>query len=78
MKNIYKLILGVCLSSSVLITGCIEETLPTQVATENQLGASSKATEALLWAMPAYFNTYRVLPKRQDYDWGIRFHYAHS
>ena len=70
MKKIYKLILGVCLSSSVLITGCIEETLPTQVATENQLGASSKATEALLWAMPAYFNTYQVLPKRQDYDWG--------
>ena len=70
MKNISKLILGVCLSSSVLMSGCIEETFPTDVATEDQLGSSSKATEALLWAMPAYFNTFQLLPSRADYDWG--------
>ena len=52
------------------MTGCIEETLPTQIATDDQLASSAKATEALLWAMPAYFNTYQILPSRQDYDWG--------
>ena len=68
MKNISKFILSVCLSSSVFMTGCIEETLPTQIATDDQLASSAKATEALLWAMPAYFNTYQILPSRQDYD----------
>ena len=44
-------------ASSLMTTGCIEETFPTSGATEDQLGASSKATEALVWAMPAYLNT---------------------
>lgn len=58
-KKLYKsaLLLGTvsfCLSS---LTGCIEETEPTTVATEKQIQESSSATEALLSAMPAYFNT---------------------
>ena len=48
--------LGVA-ASSLLTTGCIEETFPTSGATEDQLGASAKATDALVWAMPAYLNT---------------------
>lgn len=44
-------------ASSLLTTGCIEETFPTSGATEDQLGSSAKATEALVWAMPAYLNT---------------------
>ena len=70
MKNIAKLILGTCISSSVLLTGCIDETFPTSGATEDQLTSSEKALDAMLWAMPAYFNTFQLLPSRQDYDWG--------
>lgn len=70
MNNISKLIWGVCLSATLFSTGCIEETFPTDKATEDQLGSSSKATESLLWAMPAYFNKYGIFSNRADYDWG--------
>lgn len=75
MKNISKLILGVCCSASILMTGCIDETFPTNVATSDQLSSSAKATEALLWAMPAYtnkFNVFAVVPSNDAYafDWG--------
>lgn len=52
----------------------MDETFPTNVATSDQLGSSAKATEALLWAMPAYANKYNVLntPPKSEYgfDWG--------
>ena len=56
-------------ASSLMTTGCIEETFPTSGATEDQLGASSKATEALVWAMPAYLNTPLSLAENH-YEWG--------
>jgi len=57
MKTIYKSIFGLCLCSmSVLVTGCIDETQPTDEATETQISTSSSATKALLMAMPAYLN----------------------
>lgn len=43
------------------VTSCIEEVQPTQVITEEQLNSSSKATEALLWAMPSFLNDYRTV-----------------
>lgn len=71
MKNILKLLLGVCLSSTLWMnTSCIEETFPTSGATEEQLGSSAKATEALLWAMPAFLNQFDVLGSTRHYDWG--------
>lgn len=73
MKNISKLIVGVCCSASVLMTGCIDETFPTNVATSEQLASSSKATEALLWAIPAYVNNYGTVSTSADarhYDFG--------
>lgn len=75
MRNISKFIVGIgCLASvSVSMTGCIDETFPTNVATDEQLTSSSKATEALLWAMPAFLNKYDVLgqdPSAPGYDWG--------
>lgn len=74
MKNISKFIIGIgCLASvSVSMTGCIDETFPTNVATDEQLTSSSKATEALLWAMPAFLNKYDVLGQdgSAGYDWG--------
>lgn len=55
-------------------TSCIDETFPTNSATSEQLGSSAKATEALLWAMPAYFNAFNCLGRADDdirhYDWG--------
>ena len=69
-RHISKIFLGLCCSASVLMTGCIEETFPTDVATEDQLASSSKATEALLWAMPAFFNNLGTLSSSYHYDWG--------
>lgn len=68
MKNIKRIILGIC-CTSVLLSGCIDETFPTSVATEDQLASSAKATEALLWAMPSFFNKYAVAAGNH-YDWG--------
>ncbi len=70
MKKIAKYILGICCASSLLMTGCIDETFPTNVATGDQLASSAKATEALLWAMPAYANKFDVLGSEAHYDWG--------
>ena len=67
-----KILLGICCTASVLTnTGCVEETIPTSVATEDQLSSSAKATEALLWAMPAYINNHATLGNGDiHFDWG--------
>ena len=57
-------------AASLMTTGCIEETFPTSGATEEQLGASAKATEALVWAMPAYLNTPLSHTGSRHYEWG--------
>lgn len=57
-------------AASLMTTGCIEETFPTDRATEDQLSASSKATEALVWAMPAYLNTLLSVSGDYHYEWG--------
>lgn len=69
--NISKLLLAVgCSVSLMLPTSCIEETFPTNAATADQIAVSSQATEAMLWAMPAFFNNFDVLGREQHYDWG--------
>ena len=62
-------ILACGLATVLTTTSCIEETFPTDVATEEQLASSNKSTEALLWAMPAFFNQLSVAGGR-SYDWG--------
>jgi tetratricopeptide (TPR) repeat protein len=70
-KKIISYIAGLCFATSVLFTGCIDETIPTNTVTSDQLASSAKATEALLWAMPAFTNKYEVLsPSSYHYDWG--------
>ena len=69
MKSLKNIILGLSCVSAVVLTGCIDETLPTHQATDEQLSSSSKATEALLWAMPAFANNYKTVDGG-DYDWG--------
>ena len=69
--KISKLLLAVgCTASLMMTTSCIEETFPTTVATAEQIAASPKASEALLWAMPAFFNKFDVLGREAHYDWG--------
>ena len=70
MKNIFKIGAAALCCSSMLLTGCIEETFPTNAATDEQVSSSSKSLEALLWAMPAYLNNYNVLGQGYAYDWG--------
>ncbi len=52
------------------LTSCIEETFPTSGATADQLGSSAKATEALVWAAPAYLNNVGTLSEDYHFDWG--------
>ena len=74
MKQILKYIVAVCCSSMILFSGCIEDTFPTSGATSEQLGSSAKATEALLWAIPAFMNNFNTLNRgsneEEHFDWG--------
>lgn len=70
MKKISKFIVSICCASSIIFTGCIDETVPTSVASSEQLASSAKATEALLWAMPAFANNFATLSSSYAYDWG--------
>lgn len=44
------------MSIALVTTSCEDETEPTHFATQDQASASSAATRALVYAMPAYFN----------------------
>ena len=73
--NISKTIVGLCCAASVMTTSCIEETFPTSSATAEQLSSSAKATEALLWAMPAFFNDYQTVSSSHfEYGYGSIMH----
>ena len=77
MKNIItKVFVGVfCASSLFTTTGCIDETEPTNIATEEQLASSSQATEALLWAIPAYVNkVFSYSENHYDFGYGAIMH----
>jgi tetratricopeptide (TPR) repeat protein len=53
-----------------MVSSCLEETIPTNTITEEQLGASTKATEALLWAVPAFTNRFNSIGQDNHQDWG--------
>ena len=57
MKKITKYLALGCLSSALMLTGCIEETFPTSGATEEQVTSSEQSASAMLWAMHAQLNT---------------------
>ena len=61
--------LGVA-ASSLMTTGCIEETFPTDLATQDQLEANEGVTASLMWAMPAFMNNVGTLDPNSHYDWG--------
>lgn len=71
MNKKYKALYAAVLAAPLLLTtGCIEEVLPTNGIVQSQLEGSSKATEALVWAMPAHFNTVGTVDTDIHYDWG--------
>lgn len=71
MKNIFsKFLVATACAGTLSLTGCIEETVPTSVATQDQLSSSAQATSALVWAMPAIFNKYATYSSDYAYDWG--------
>lgn len=71
MNNKYKALLATALVSPMLLTtSCIEEVLPTNGVVQEQLQGNLKATEALLWAMPAHYNQIGTITTSAHYDWG--------
>ena len=76
--KIYKSIFGLCVAAVSLssLTGCMEETEPTTVATEKQIQQSSSASDAFLMAMPAYFNHFNATLADDPYSWHAVFGYS--
>ena len=63
------------IATSVMMTSCLKEVLPKgSTVTEDQVAASSKATEALLQGIPAAAKTFNVLGRATDdvmhFDYG--------
>ena len=64
-----------CATSLFTATSCIDETSPTSGATEEQVKSSSKGTEALVWAMPAFMNDYgTVAGNHYEFGYGAIMH----
>ncbi len=71
MNKIFKsLIAGAVILPSVALTGCIEETFPTQSVTQDQLVNSPSAAESLAMGMPAFLNTVFTVPGNRHSDFG--------
>lgn len=57
------------------LSGCIEETMPANgIATEDQVGSSSSATEALVMAMPSYCHTVTWDDRHMCFGYGSMMH----
>lgn len=71
MKNKYSILLGAVVATPLLMTtSCIEETFPTNGATQEQIEESTKAAQAIVWGMPGHMNVYGIVSPRSDYDFG--------
>lgn len=57
-------------AGTLSLTSCIEETIPTSTVTDEVLSSSSKAAEALVWAMPAFLNHHATYGSDYHYDYG--------
>ena len=76
MKKITKLLAVGCLASSFLMTGCIDETFPTNAATEDQVTSSDESAAAMLWSLHAQLNTpvFTVGDYHFDFGYGAMMH----
>lgn len=75
-KTIYRSMAGLVMAGFSLtsLTGCMEVTEPTTVATEGQIQNSPSSSESFLMAMPAYFN--KVNESVVDRSWHFPFGYG--
>ena len=70
MKTIYKSLIAAAVLTPAL-TSCIEEVLPTDGVTQEQIKPDSeKDTDAILWGMPSYMNHFASVSSDYAYDWG--------
>lgn len=69
-KILSNFLLGICCSTTLSLTGCIDSVTSTQTATEDQINGSETSIEAMLWAMPASLNVVGVVDKDEHWDWG--------
>lgn len=63
--------IGAVAASAVLLTGCLEETIPTSVVTDENLQSSAKASEAVLNGIHGQMKEYLVLGS----EWHVDFSY---
>ena len=72
MKKYFRYILSTAFMGSLLMnTSCMDEIQPTDVATAESLSSSAKATEALVWAIPANLNLLAAYSSSyESVDWG--------
>jgi hypothetical protein len=72
MKKKYFLLLGLAGILMSTTTSCIDEVTPTDRATDESLSSSTKALEALVWAMPATLTKYNSMnySSARHYDYG--------
>lgn len=72
MKKTFKYIMAsLVAASSLTMVSCIDETQPTSSLTQEQLNSSLKATEALLWGLPAKMVAFEEAVGDYHYDWGF-------
>lgn len=70
-KNIYKTLVACGLASTLTLTGCVEETVPTYLATPSQIASSSSSLEYMLNGLPAFFLTWDTYGTSGNVnDWG--------
>jgi len=70
MKKIFRFFALAAVAGNLTLTSCIEETVPTSTIIDESLKSSSKASEALVWAMAGYLNHYATYSDEMAYDWG--------
>ncbi len=69
MKAIYKSLIAAAFAAPML-TGCIEEAIPTNTVIASQLVGNSNAIEAFASAMPAHLNVMATVGQEYHFDFG--------
>ena len=72
MRNISKLTL-IAAGTVLLATGCIKETFPTNIATTEQIGASSSALEASVRSLPATLVQGYLVYGQQEWEFDMAY-----
>lgn len=69
MKAIYKSLIAAALAAPAL-TGCIEESIPTNTVLATQLEGNANAIQAFASAMPAHLNVMATIDQKYHFDFG--------